>query len=501
MNTPTPTPRPNDDGDGVLITPTVEYLNRLRGWRLGLYASLPQRPDAILDLLDALTSNTQARSPVELSLNPLFRRKYGSVYDAVESFFVPTTSAAASVERRTHELRLLRLLAGVLPRPSQRKFWLFGIDRTPAPRRFAATLPDRSYVHQPNTLRGNKPVTIGHDYSVLAALPEKPPATPPWLLPLLVRRISSAETANQVALAQIQTIVTDDSLPWHGALCVQVEDSGYSGVPFLGPVAALPNLVSIIRLAGNRVVYYAPASPSGSQPTTGHPTWYGQRFALGDAETWGPPDQEAHTTFTTRQGQTYTVQLQGWCSMRMRGIKGVAMHNHPFTVVRARVLDAAGQPIHPRALWLLVIGPRRAELALIDIWDAYRQRYDLEHFFRFGKQRLLLTACQTPDDRREENWWQIVQLAYAQLWLAQPLATALPRPWERYLPPAASGSASPATVQRDFGRIIAAVGTPARAPKPRGNASGRAKGVRPPKRTPQPVIKKAKMTAKAATTT
>lgn len=88
-------------------------------------------------------------------------------------------------------------------------------------------------------------MTIGHDYPVLTALPEKLPATPPWLLPLLVRRIGSTETANQVALAQIQTVVTDDRLPWHGALCVQVEDSGYSGVPFLGPVAALPNLVSI----------------------------------------------------------------------------------------------------------------------------------------------------------------------------------------------------------------------------------------------------------------
>ena len=56
-------------------------------------------------------------------------------------------------------------------------------------------------------------------------------------------------------------------------------------------------------------------------------------------------------------------------------------------------------------------------------------------------------------------------------------------------------------VQRDFGRIIAPVGTPARAPKPRGDAPGRAKGVRPPKRTPQPVIKKAKKTAKAASPT
>ena len=493
-------PRPEPDRSGT--PPTMEHVNKLRQFRGDLYAVLLQRPAAILDLLDALASNTQARSPVELSLNALFRRQYGSVYDAVDSFFVPTTTATASIERHSHALRVLRLLAGILPRPQQRKFWLFGVDRTPAPRRFAETLADRTYVHQPNTLRVNKPVTLGHDYLVLAALPEKPPATPPWLMPLLVRRIGSQETANQVALAQIQSVVSDVTLPFHGALCVQVADSGYSGVPFLAPLAALPNWVSVIRLASNRVVYYPPPTPSEPPPpTVGHPTWYGPRFALNAAQTWGPPDQEAHTTFTTRPGRPYTVQLQGWCNLRMRGADGVAMHDHPFTVVRARVLDAAGQPIHQRAMWLLVVGQRRAELSLVEIWDAYRQRYDLEHFFRFGKQRLLLTACQTPDVRREENWWQLAQLAYAQLWLAQPLATALPRPWERYLPPAAPGSASPAMVQRDFGRIIATVGTPARAPKPRGNAPGRAKGVRPPKRTPQPVIKKAKKTAKAASPT
>ncbi len=500
MNTTT-APTPQLAGAAAVSAATAEQINRLRRFRRDLYTDLPQRPDAILDLLDALASNTQARSPVELSLNPVFRRQYGSVYDAVDNFFVPTKLTEATVERRERELRLLCLLAELLPRPQQRKFWLFGIDRTPAPRRFAKTLADRTYVHQPNTLHGNKPVTIGHDYSILAALPEKLPATPPWLLPLFARRIASHETASQVALAQLQILVTEKTLPWHGTLCVQVEDSGYSGAPFLGPVAALADWVSIVRLAGNRVVYYAPPPPTEPTPTAGHPTWYGARFALKDAKTWGPPDQEATTTFTSRQGQIYTVQLQGWSSMRVRGAQGVAMHPHPFTLVRARVLDAAGQPIHKRAMWLLVIGARRAELALVDIWDAYRQRYDLEHFFRFGKQRLLLTACQTPDDRREENWWQIVQLAYAQLWLAQPLATALPRPWERYLPPTAAGSASPAMVQRDFGRIIAAVGTPARAPKRRGNAPGRAKGVRPAKRTPQPVIKKAKKTAKAAPTT
>jgi len=77
MNTIPSTSQP--DSDWTVITPPVEYLNRLRGWRLSLYTALPQRPDAILDLLDALASNSQARSPVELSLNPVFRRQYGSV--------------------------------------------------------------------------------------------------------------------------------------------------------------------------------------------------------------------------------------------------------------------------------------------------------------------------------------------------------------------------------------------------------------------------------------
>ena len=48
-------------------------------------------------------------------------------------------------------------------------------------------------------------------------------------------------------------------------------------------------------------------------------------------------------------------------------------------------------------------GERRIELSLLDIYEAYLQRYDLEHFFRFGKQKLLLDKFQTPDDQHEEH--------------------------------------------------------------------------------------------------
>ncbi len=282
----------------------------------------------------------------------------------------------------------------------------------------------------------------------------------------------------------------DETLPFKDALSVLVADSAYSGRKHLASVAMLPNTISTIRFPGNRVVYRKHETPEGAKKTSGHPIWYGDRFDLKDPDTWPEPDETAVTTLVTQKGKTYTVQLQGWHNMVRKGKKDIPMHAYPFTLVRARVLDADGNSVFKRDLGLITIGERRRELALIDIWEAYGQRYAVEHFYRYGKQRLLMAAYQTPDVEREENWWQIVQLAYIQLWLARSLAEALPNPWERYLPPPEPGCAPPAAVQRDFERIIRQLGTPAQPPKPRGNSPGRAKGDKPLPRPRQPVIQK-----------
>ena len=101
-----------------------------------------------------------------------------------------------------------------------------------------------------------------------------------------------------------------------------------------------------------------------------------------------------------------------------------------------------------------------------------------------------MTAFQSPEVEREENWWQIVQLAYTQLWLAAPLAKQLPRPWEKYLPRPEGQIPSPSMVQRDFGRIIRQLGTPANPPKVRNKGTGRRKGQTVPPRERHPVVKK-----------
>ena len=143
-------------------------------------------------------------------------------------------------------------------------------------------------------------------------------------------------------------------------------------------------------------------------------------------------------------------------------------------------------------MWLIVIGQRRSEITLIEAYQSYRQRFDLEHTFRFQKQNLLLNTFETPEVKHEQHWVQLVMLAYVQLWAAHTLAIALPRPWESYLKTDASARICPSKVQQDWNRIISQLGTPAVAPKPRGKSSGRQLGQTQTLRPRLPVVKKGK---------
>jgi len=166
--------------------------------------------------------------------------------------------------------------------------------------------------------------------------------------------------------------------------------------------------------------------------------------------------------------------------------------------VRIVRYDENGNEVFKHPLWLIVIGERRHELTLKHIYQAYSHRFDIEHFFRFGKQKLLLANFQTPEVKREEHWWQLVHIAYAQLWMTRHLVDALHRPWERNLPAMKQRLVSPTLAQRDFSRIIRQLGTPARSPKPRGISPGRRKGMKLPKRPRQKVVVKSLKAAQVA---
>lgn len=457
----------------------------LAQFRQELYQNFNNRADSLMELVDALCSTPNARSVVELSLTPCFRRTHTALYKAI-----------AACE--WCDGQLAQLLAAYLPQPQKRRFWLLAVDVTPQARHYARHLADRSMVYQAQVVKGNKPVTIGHQYSTVALLPEAEAGlSSSWVVPLMTQRVGSAQDKELVAASQIDYLLNDSALPFGDELCVEVGDSSYSKPAYLHANRQHPNLVSIARVRSNRILYRQ-FEPNQAQAGAGHPNWYGARFSLQERMTWPQPDQQVTTTHVSHRGKPYRVEIQAWHNLLMRGKRKpqpLSMQRHPFTLVRIMLYDASGRPAFRRPLWLIVIGARRHELSLLDIYAAYTQRFDLEHFFRFGKQKLLLADFQTPDTAHEESWWQLVHIAYAQLWLARHVAHYLPRPWERHLHIRKARRMSPALVQRDFSRIIRQMGTPAKPPKPRGYSPGRPRGTRLPPRPRHKVIVKSQQSA------
>ncbi len=461
---------------------------QLEQFRQQLYQNFNNRADALMDLVDAICSNPHAKSVVEYSLTPCYRRSYSTIFKAIN-------------ELELDDITTAHLLAPHLPRPKQRAFWLLGTDVTPQPRQFAHTLADRGMVYQPNTIKGNKPVTIGHQYSTTALLPEAEAGlSPSWVVPLMTQRVHTDEDKELIGSAQIDALLKDGKLPFGRSLCVDVGDTSYSKPACLHANRHHANLVTIARVRGTRVFYqqFVPEDAAADNEV-GHPTWYGERFALREPETWPELDEQTILIEKSRRGKIYRVEIQAWHNMLMPGKykpERLPMHLYPFTLVHVVRYDEKGQLACKRPLWILAIGQRRSELDLLAIYHAYSQRYHLEHFFRFGKQRLLLASFQTPEDDREESWWQLAHLAYAQLWLARHVACSLPRPWERNLPEMKKGFIPPTLVQRDFGRIIRQIGTPAKPPKLRFISPGRPMGTKLPPRPRHKVVVKGQQKAK-----
>lgn len=143
-------------------------------FRRGVYTILGNAKDALFDLMDAVLVTRSVYSFVELSVSPVFRRRWSSIYEALEDSSPPRSE-------------LMRLYIEQLPQTEQ--IVLAG-DHTAWPRVDARTLKERTYEHQAQPMSGAKPVTVGQGYSTIAVVPETEGS---WALPLLHERITSFE--------------------------------------------------------------------------------------------------------------------------------------------------------------------------------------------------------------------------------------------------------------------------------------------------------------------
>ena len=94
-----------------------------------------------------------------------------------------------------------------------------------------------------------------------------------------------------------------------------------------------------------------------------------------------------------------------------------------------------------------------------------------------------LPRLKTPE--QAERWSDLMALVTWELWLARPVVADKPLPWQK-----AQAALTPGRVKQGFGGVLAQIGTPTRAPKPRGKSPGWPKG-RPRRPTPRyAVVKK-----------
>jgi hypothetical protein len=457
---------------------------QLRDFREKIYSSFAGAADAAMDLLDALSSNEQSRSPVELSLNELFRRGHGSVYQAIGDSYGQTKTKQAQVlalQRRAIET--------IVPWPLQRNHFLLVVDVTAMPRPDGQTVSDCGYIY---TSKGR--VEVGHEYSVLGLIPEGSEGTS-WIMPLSIERVPTDQNKEQFGLNQALQWLADKNSPLYNQLCLLVADRAYPTRACLHLVWPQSHLVTVARLRNNLVVYHSPQPQE--KKGAGRPRWYGDPFRLNQPDSWSTPTATLSFEQANPHGKLERIEVKAWSDMLLRGQRKPEVrpfHQYPFTLLQVITYRPDGRLKYKHPLWLTVFGQRRNDISLQAAVQDYFERTNMEHFNRFVKQRLLLTDFQTSDTQQEENWAHLVGLAYLQLYLAEPLCRTLPRPWEKHLLPFKQNDlpATPTMVQRDFARIIRQIGTPAKPPKPRGNSPGRPKGSTKPPRPKQPVIKKGK---------
>lgn len=464
----------------------TNIVSKFQSFRNRLFQLFPYRRSATMDLIDAVSAEANANSIIKLSLSDLFRRKYSSITDVLDSLFRSDLKRASTQEEtQEHTLRVTQLLAEECYSPQEKGFALFAIDCTANARIYAEKVRDRTVVHAPNHVPGQKPITVGHEYSVLIHLPDNPiDRELHWVAPLSVRRVESHESGPQVGLAQLEEITHETVFKNH--FCVNVSDAAYSTRRWIIGVSQWPNVVNIARMRGNRKVYRVP--PLGSTKKRGRPLLYGEEILLSDPS---QPDLEEITTVITRKGHVHHVHLARWNDVIAQGTETERTHEHPFDMLRLIVTDKNGKRVYKRPLWVMITGVKCREVTSLQAHTSYRRRYDIEHYFRFGKQRLGLVNSQTCETRHEEIWHWIGLLAYNTLYHARQLAQAVAYPWEKRKVHVVLNQ-RPSQVQRDYNRIIKEIGTPAVIPKPRGKPPGRQLGAKSGQRPSQPIIRKSK---------
>ena len=323
-------------------------LAKLQEFRQAAYNYLGKVNDATFELTDAILLTRNAYSLADLSLSPVFRRKWLSIYEALQ-------------DTRLQRQKLMQLYIKQMPTVGRP---LLAGDHTAWSRPDAYTLQERTIEHTSTAVPGNRPITIGQGYSTIAWVPEDSGS---WALPLRHERITSWESAIEKATWQLQQVC--EHLPTRP---ISVWDSEYGCAPFILKTANI-TVDILIRLRSNLCLWGAAPPYSGK----GRPRKHGDKFKLNEPSTWG----KAIQILEVNDPKLGLLRVWLWTNLHFR--KATA---RPISLIRVERLDDKGSLRVSKPLWLAWVGEERPPLS--EIWQLYLRRFTVDHWYRFAKQRL-----------------------------------------------------------------------------------------------------------------
>ncbi len=388
----------------------------------------------------SLASSPSVRHPVELAASQFCHYHYSNLTKVLQYWQVSESDFRSIIRQFMPGPRLFG---------EELRYYALTHDVTKMLKAHSPCLEDRQYVPTSNNvIASNRALGVGYPVSAL----HLGAGQAGWCPPLALTRLGSQDDANAVAVTQIESLLRDKTLPFGQELCLLRADSAYGKAIFLSALYDLDNLAIIVRLRQGMKVWTK--APDG-EPTGGATRIYGDKFYLTDAsgqktyhkkgvpyEVWQeslceqPADERIENAAVLANGRKVVIEIRRWNDLLIRTKQGASMKDKPFDVLRVQVRDAEShRAIFDRPLFVAVSGKRKNQVDSALAQEQYRERYDVEPYYRFAKNQLLMDKLQTPDAKHLDPWLRIVQITSWLLFTArQEIGQTCCPVWQKYLP-------------------------------------------------------------------